>query len=356
MSNVSVVLATYNGERHLGAQLQSIAWQTKQPHEVIVCDDGSSDRTLEIVREFAGTAPFPVIVRENPSRLGYGENFLQAARLASGTFIAFCDQDDVWHKEKLERCTDALCATQALMCAHTATLIDGQSNYIGFFSQGITRGQVCPPLTLPPWKVFFGFSQVFRRELIEVLDPEQRGADNHDFSQKLAHDRWIYFLAGSLGSTVTLAHPLVAYRQHGKNVFGGMEQSISVRMRRKLTGSAISLRQHMALAFHRSQLMQDLARRPASPWSSEAKAAAEYWQALGHSFAARAELYETAGIANRLSLFRTLVKQGLYDQRDGIGRPLLLKDFVLGSLQMTLVPPPSERSGVEKSARVEERL
>ena len=72
------------------------------PAELIVSDDGSDDGTPDVVARFARDAPFPVVVRRNDRPRGYGENFLGALELATGEFVAFCDQDDVWHPTKLE--------------------------------------------------------------------------------------------------------------------------------------------------------------------------------------------------------------------------------------------------------------
>ena len=95
-ATVSVVMATYNGAAFIDEQLRSLAAQTVLPSELVVSDDGSTDGTLVHVERFAEVAPFPVLVLRNTEPLGYGENFLRAARLATGDCIALCDQDDVW--------------------------------------------------------------------------------------------------------------------------------------------------------------------------------------------------------------------------------------------------------------------
>ena len=79
-ASVSIVIATYNGERHLADQLRSILDQTSPPNEVVVSDDGSDDCTLDLVRAFAASAPFPVHIYRNEARLGYSENFLAGSR------------------------------------------------------------------------------------------------------------------------------------------------------------------------------------------------------------------------------------------------------------------------------------
>ena len=75
--SVSVAMATYNGAGFIGAQLASIAAQTRTPDELVVCDDGSDDGTVEIIERFAREAPFEVRLICNEQRLGYGENFMK---------------------------------------------------------------------------------------------------------------------------------------------------------------------------------------------------------------------------------------------------------------------------------------
>ena len=105
---ISVAMCTFNGGRYLEQQLESIAEQTQQPCELVVCDDGSTDDTIAILKRFKANAPFPVTVVENAVRMGSTSNFDQAIGMARGEFIALCDQDDRWLPHKLERLSDCL--------------------------------------------------------------------------------------------------------------------------------------------------------------------------------------------------------------------------------------------------------
>jgi glycosyltransferase involved in cell wall biosynthesis len=88
---ISIAMTTYNGERFLEEQLRSLTEQTTLPNELVVCDDGSTDRTPEILAQFAKRASFPVRIVINNHRLGWRENFLKAASLYNSDYIAF------WH-------------------------------------------------------------------------------------------------------------------------------------------------------------------------------------------------------------------------------------------------------------------
>src|SRR2546426_7732246 len=122
--SVSVAMCTYNGARFLLAQLRSIAFQTRPPDELVICDDGSTDKTLAIVTRYAGTVEFPVRVHRNSQRLGPAKNFEQALSLCRGDIVALSDQDDVWRPEKLRVLEEALCVDDAGYAFSDAVLVD----------------------------------------------------------------------------------------------------------------------------------------------------------------------------------------------------------------------------------------
>jgi glycosyltransferase involved in cell wall biosynthesis len=217
---ISVVLATYNGQQFIHDQLESIGLQTRPPCELVVSDDNSSDSTLKLVEDFAARTLFPVKVIRNVPSLGYRENFLAACAHAEGDWIAFCDQDDVWRKDKLEVCHQHMGNDRVTQIVHMANLIDHDTKFIGKFSQGIKKSGSRPPLHYDVWSTFFGFSIVFRRSLLDLVPNEERFIDYIEPEHLIAHDRWVHFLAQSLGDTVEIAEPLADYRQHGNNLFG----------------------------------------------------------------------------------------------------------------------------------------
>jgi len=98
---VSVAMCTYNGAQYLGEQLESFVAQSRPPDELVVCDDGSTDATPQILADFAGRAPFDVRIFRNKANVGYRRNFEQAIGLCRGDVIALSDQDDFWYPHKL---------------------------------------------------------------------------------------------------------------------------------------------------------------------------------------------------------------------------------------------------------------
>ncbi len=98
----SVVVCTYNGERYLKEQLDSLLIQTYRPLEIIISDDGSSDSTRQIIEKFRSAHAGLVKVLENKAALDLNLNFMNAFKHASGEYIFPCDQDDVWKEDKVE--------------------------------------------------------------------------------------------------------------------------------------------------------------------------------------------------------------------------------------------------------------
>ena len=126
-------MATYNGEQFIAEQLESIARQSRLPDELVVSDDGSSDSTVEIVRQFASRAPFDVVVLRNQEHIanpepwfrGYTDNFFRAMRACTGDLIALCDQDDVWHADKLMKSARPLQLDQDVsLVIHSSRVVD----------------------------------------------------------------------------------------------------------------------------------------------------------------------------------------------------------------------------------------
>ena len=99
MSKISVCIATFNGEKYISSQLDSILNQVVPVHEIIISDDMSTDNTIEIIKNCNN----PIIkIFINKERLGVAKNFENAIKHANGDFIFLCDQDDIWLKNKTQ--------------------------------------------------------------------------------------------------------------------------------------------------------------------------------------------------------------------------------------------------------------
>jgi glycosyltransferase involved in cell wall biosynthesis len=205
---VSIAMATYNGETYLPRQLQSLAEQTLRPHELVVRDDGSTDRTVEVVREFAARAPFPVTVLPAGERLGYAQNFAAAARECSGDLLFFADQDDEWRPAKLETVAAVVRRGEPQALFHDFSLVreDGSevepSAYACLEERGLSRAVAIKGCTL-----------AVTREFADLWGwPPADTTVSHDF--------WVALLATAFGQRENLDDVLIDHRLHGEQTSG----------------------------------------------------------------------------------------------------------------------------------------
>ncbi|MGA7619544.1 glycosyltransferase family 2 protein [Candidatus Binatus sp.] len=131
-SKISIAMAVYNGDRFIGEQLESFVRQTRVPDVLVVSDNASTDRTVEIVRDFAARAPFPVRLFINDSNLGGTKNFERAIRECTGDIIFLSDCDDVWYPNKVSVMEQALAESpRAGVTVSDADLVDEHLEPLG---------------------------------------------------------------------------------------------------------------------------------------------------------------------------------------------------------------------------------
>ena len=210
--DVTVVLATYNGERFLGEQLASIAAQSVRPVELVVSDDGSTDRTAEIVADFAASAPFPVRWSVNSERLGYARNFLQAAASVRVGLVAFSDQDDVWLPTKLAAGVAPFARSDVMLTVHDALVVGADLAAVG--RRARRTGIVSRALLSRPWVTPLGSRMVCRARLFHELSVDELPMSLDLHVAFAAHDEWVHYAALALGRVVYLREPLLLYRRH----------------------------------------------------------------------------------------------------------------------------------------------
>ena len=211
---ISVAMCTFNGARYLEEQLESIASQSQQPYELIVCDDRSTDDTVAILKRFQAHAPFAVKVILNSQRLGSTRNFDQAIGLARGDLIALCDQDDRWVPVKLERLSDALNADPLLGGAFSdANLIDGDGRPVGMrlfarhkFTAAKQRSFIAnPTATLLKHDIETGATLIFRASMRRYCSP---------IPASWVHDGWLAWMIALHSRLTLIPEPLTDYRIH----------------------------------------------------------------------------------------------------------------------------------------------
>lgn len=237
-SRVSVALCTFNGERFVRQQLESILQQSAPPAELIVSDDGSTDGTLGIVRQVAGSPladGVEVVVLTGGGPRGVTGNFQRAVSAATGDLIALSDQDDVWHEGRLARLAGKFVVADAPLLIHTnAELIDPAGESLGrslFESLEVRAGEIEAELGGRAFEVFLrrnlatGATVVFRRELLEAALP---------FGTGWVHDEWLAVVAAAIGRVELVLESTIGYRQHGGNQIGVAAPTIGRKIGRVL--------------------------------------------------------------------------------------------------------------------------
>lgn len=226
-ARISVAMCTYNGERHVGEQLESIAAQSRLPDELVLHDDGSTDGTLPIVHAFAARAGFPVRIATNPTRLGSTANFGRAIAVSAGDVIALADQDDVWRPDKLARIEAAFDAAPGAGCVFSdADVVGERLEPLGYRlwdsvpldrrrQRRMRNGGALAVLLRQNYVT--GATMALRSDLRDLVLP---------IPSAWVHDGWIAVLAAAVGGCVPVSEPLVQYRQHAGQQIGGLKRTL----------------------------------------------------------------------------------------------------------------------------------
>jgi glycosyltransferase involved in cell wall biosynthesis len=206
---VSVVIGTFNGEAYLEEQLRSVLEQTYTHLEILAIDDGSSDGTVRILREYAALDPrIRVVINER--NLGFIRNFEKGCSLSAGHWIALCDQDDYWAPDKVGKMVAAIGQYPMIYC--DSELCGEDLRPLGKRISDLVHYQPfddCRQLCV--FSRMYGHATLITRELFDKASP---------FREEVPHDGWLAFHATLFGGVAYLPEPLVKYRQHAGNVFG----------------------------------------------------------------------------------------------------------------------------------------
>ncbi|MDE6027245.1 MAG: glycosyltransferase family 2 protein [Muribaculaceae bacterium] len=204
MVSVSVCMATYNGERYLREQVESILSQLGEGDELVVSDDGSTDTTLDILSSFTDTR---IKVFHNSGPHGVNGNFENALRHASGDYIFLSDQDDVWVAGKKERCLESLQRSDLVL--HDALIVNKDlepQNKTLFSELKIKEGFWANFIR----NRFTGCCMAFKREILSYVLPFPKNVSFY-------HDSWTGLLVLMKGEVAILEDPLILFRRHGSN-------------------------------------------------------------------------------------------------------------------------------------------
>lgn len=227
---ISVVMATYNGEKYIKKQLDSLLSQSRLPDEIVICDDNSIDNTYNIISEFvtqkAVDYPISIKLKKNNENLGFAKNFKNAIDSSSGDLILLCDQDDIFTVDKIKTIEEFMKFNEKVKVFISAfKMIDTDDKLISGIqpfkmSKSVKTNELLKGNSYP------GCTIAFRSELKEYF--------NHFNDAIFAHDWFLLLLTSVLekDSIYYSNEPLVSYRMHSENTLG---LNYNYQMRYKIT-------------------------------------------------------------------------------------------------------------------------
>jgi glycosyltransferase involved in cell wall biosynthesis len=217
------------------AQLESILNQSHPVDEIVVSDDASTDDTLEVVRRALDASAVRTTVLRNDPPLGVTANFEQAIRATTGQIVILSDQDDIWHRDRVEQALSVFEAgAPPLLQFSDARLVDADGAELPSSLFAVLELSDADRAALAAGRAFetllrrnlaTGATVAFRRELLDDALP---------FPAEWVHDEWLTVLAAAHEAVTVSQAKLIDYRQHGKNQIGVVEPTIGRKIARVL--------------------------------------------------------------------------------------------------------------------------
>ncbi len=229
---IVILMAVYNGQKFLKEQLDSIINQSFPFWKLIIRDDGSTDKTKEIIDEYSSRDYRIEIITCRKGRLGACANFSELLSYAKDyKYIAFCDQDDIWMKNKLETQMSTINEIEAAHGCDIPILLYG--TYFFIDAEGNRIDLPVPDYSatsdfryLMSHNCLYGCTMLINNKLYRYVCNIPHAAENHDY--------WIALIAESLKAKIQyIPEPLLLYRKHANNVSSNVYQSsFSARLKR----------------------------------------------------------------------------------------------------------------------------
>lgn len=228
---ISVCLASYNGEKYIREQIESILCQIEDGDELIISDDGSTDETIKIINQIDDMRIHLLLNNSH----NYTKNFENALTHANGDFIFLSDQDDIWTKDKVEKTLNLFKKTGCDFIVSDATVVDSDKHVLipsYFQSCNIRKGFVHNLIATR----YIGACMAFRKNVLERVLPIPGS------TKYIAHDYWIACIAERYYNVQLLDSPLILYRRHADNVSPGVSNKSQLSILERVYKRAYVLR------------------------------------------------------------------------------------------------------------------
>lgn len=211
MKRISVAMVTYQGEKYIREQLDSILACLSNKDEIVISDDGSKDRTRAIIEEYKSTDKRIRLI-DGPGK-GVKANVENALRSCEGEYIFLADQDDIWMPDKVSLVMQELKKPEVGLVVHDAIVMDGECKEVILESFYSLKGSGAGVLKNIWRNTYIGCCMAFKRQLLEKALPIPSYIEMHDQWIGVLNDKFQY-------GTVFLPEKLLKYRRHGNNASG----------------------------------------------------------------------------------------------------------------------------------------
>lgn len=233
MYKVAVLMSTYNGEKYLREQVDSILNQQNVDLQLFVRDDGSSDGTKEILKEYAQSDAN--VHTEFAENVGVGDSFMNLLYSVPDTFdfYAFSDQDDIWYGNKLYEAVKLLKERDKLLYASNQENVDKNGNTLGLRWDTDDKRVFLSPEGIIGTNVLCGCTMVMTGKFVKLISEESRRPSETVLNIK-NHDGWIAVVAATYDGLVYDNRAFIKYRQHGNNVVGSYKPSLRQKIKQRI--------------------------------------------------------------------------------------------------------------------------
>jgi len=254
---IDIVIATYNGSKYLPSQLDSIIAQDCGDWRILLRDDGSSDATIEILKNYSNRLQDKLVVlNDKQGNIGIIGNFAYLLASTTAPYVMLCDQDDIWNPDKISLTLQAMKEAESIssdelpILVHTdLKVVDDQLNMLNksFWHYQNINPYLDSYNRLIVQNTVTGCTVMINQALLRLALPIP--------SQVIMHDWWLALVASFFGKVVVLEEQTMLYRQHGNNDTGAKEWSLAYIVKQALTlcnqiEHSIKLTQQQAEVFY----------------------------------------------------------------------------------------------------------
>lgn len=222
---IDILLATYNGEKYIAEQIDSIMNQTYKDWNLIIRDDGSTDNTTKIIEEYKRLYPSKItLLKNNDKNLGASMNFSKLVEYSNADYIMFCDQDDIWQSDKIKTTFNEMKRLEnsqnnkiPLMVFSDLTIVDENLNII---AKSFWNSQKLDPIIsqslykILAQNVVTGCTIMINKKAAKQFFPIP--------TKYILHDHWVAINICKFGKASYIDRSLIYYRQHSNNELGAI--------------------------------------------------------------------------------------------------------------------------------------